>query len=70
MGVPSGDDVMLNYQSTSFDAALARRLFNLRPAPEFAAWLESRGIFQDGQLARQLPSAPQGLLRQVAALLS
>jgi ethanolamine ammonia-lyase large subunit len=36
MGVPCADDVMLNYQSTSFhDALAARKLFNLRPAPEF-----------------------------------
>jgi ethanolamine ammonia-lyase large subunit len=52
MGVPCGDDVMLSYQSTSFhDAAAMRRLFGLTPAPEFLAWLESRGIFRDGQLA-------------------
>ena len=45
MGVPCSDDVMLNYQSTSFHDALAvRRLFGLKPAPEFAAWLESRGL--------------------------
>jgi ethanolamine ammonia-lyase large subunit len=45
MGVPCADDVMLNYQSTSFHDALAvRRLFGLRPAPEFAAWLEDRDL--------------------------
>jgi ethanolamine ammonia-lyase large subunit len=45
MGVPCADDVMLNYQSTSFhDALAARRLFGLRPAPEFAAWLLQRGL--------------------------
>jgi ethanolamine ammonia-lyase large subunit len=45
MGVPCADDVMLNYQSTSFHDALAvRRLFGLRPAPEFAAWLRERGL--------------------------
>ena len=43
MGVPCSDDVMLNYQSTSYhDAASMRRLFGLRPAPEFAAWMERR----------------------------
>ncbi len=43
MGVPGGDDVMLNYQSTSFhDALYLRRILNLRPAPEFEKWLESR----------------------------
>ncbi|MBV9033750.1 MAG: ethanolamine ammonia-lyase subunit EutB, partial [Acidobacteriaceae bacterium] len=43
MGVPGGDDIMLNYQSTSFhDALYLRRVFNLRPAPEFESWLQSR----------------------------
>ncbi|HXJ44662.1 MAG TPA: ethanolamine ammonia-lyase subunit EutB [Bryobacteraceae bacterium] len=46
MGVPGADDVMLNYQSTSFhDALYVRSLLNLRPAPEFEAWLK-----QDHQL--------------------
>jgi ethanolamine ammonia-lyase large subunit len=41
MGVPGADDVMLNYQSTSFhDALYLRGLFGLRPAPEFEAWFE------------------------------
>jgi ethanolamine ammonia-lyase large subunit len=40
MGVPGGDDVMLNYQSTSFhDALYLRKLLGLRPAPEFEGWL-------------------------------
>jgi ethanolamine ammonia-lyase large subunit len=40
MGVPGADDIMLNYQSTSFhDALYIRKLLNLRPAPEFEAWL-------------------------------
>lgn len=52
MGVPCADDVMLNYQSTSFHDALAvRRIFNLKPAPEFLAWLESMGIYRDGEPA-------------------
>jgi ethanolamine ammonia-lyase large subunit len=43
MGVPGGDDIMLSYQSTSFhDALYLRQLLNLRPAPEFEAWLERR----------------------------
>ncbi len=51
MGVPCADDCMLNYQSTSYhDAASVRKILGLRPAPEFAAWLESFGIFRDGQL--------------------
>jgi ethanolamine ammonia-lyase large subunit len=52
MGVPCADDVMLNYQSTSYhDAATVRKIFGLRPAPEFLAWLEERGIFHNDQLA-------------------
>jgi ethanolamine ammonia-lyase large subunit len=52
MGVPCSDDVMLNYQSTSYhDALAARRLFKLRPAPEFLAWLESSGIYRDAEPA-------------------
>jgi ethanolamine ammonia-lyase large subunit len=49
MGVPGADDVMLNYQSTSFhDALYIRQLLGLRPAPEFEAWLERVGVF-DGE---------------------
>ena len=52
MGVPCSDDVMLNYQSTSYhDALAARRLFHLRPAPEFLAWLEEMGLFRGADLA-------------------
>ena len=51
MGLPMGDDVMLNYQSTSFhDGATLRQLFGLRPAPEFEAWLEEMGLMRDGKL--------------------
>ena len=64
MGVPCADDVMLNYQSTSFHDALAmRRLFGLRPAPEFLAWLEEMGIFKAGEPA-QIDS---GARKQLAA---
>lgn len=55
MGVPGGDDVMLNYQSTSFhDALYARRILNLRRAPEFEEWLLKMGI-----------AGPQGALNRV-----
>lgn len=51
MGVPAGDDVMLNYQSTSYhDVATTRHLLGLHPAPEFTAWLERHGLWQDGRL--------------------
>jgi ethanolamine ammonia-lyase large subunit len=46
MGVPCSDDVMLNYQSTSYhDGLAARRLFKLRPAPEFLEWLQTMGLY-------------------------
>jgi ethanolamine ammonia-lyase large subunit len=48
MGVPGADDVMLNYQSTSFhDVQSLRQLLGLRPAPEFEAWLRRMGIVDD-----------------------
>jgi ethanolamine ammonia-lyase large subunit len=54
MGLPMGDDVMLNYQSTSFhDDATLRQLLGLRPAPEFEAWLEELGIMRDGRLTEK-----------------
>ena len=50
MGVPGSDDIMLNYQSTSFhDALYARRVLGLRPAPEFEAWLQAMQIVTDGE---------------------
>ena len=52
MGVPCSDDVMLNYQSTSYhDALAARRLFQLHPTPEFLAWLQKMGIYHDTEPA-------------------
>jgi ethanolamine ammonia-lyase large subunit len=64
MGVPCSDDVMLNYQSTSYhDALAARRLFHLRPAPEFLAWLEAAGIYRDGEPARLEAGARRQLMR-------
>jgi ethanolamine ammonia-lyase large subunit len=64
MGVPCSDDVMLNYQSTSYHDALAvRRLFKLRPAPEFLAWLEAAGIYKDAEPALLDAGARGRLLR-------
>ncbi|WP_374483949.1 ethanolamine ammonia-lyase subunit EutB [Zoogloea sp.] len=46
MGIPGSDDVMLNYQTTSFhDALYVRKVLGSRPAPEFEAWLQRVGIF-------------------------
>lgn len=47
MGIPGADDIMLNYQSTSFhDSHYLRQVLGLKPAPEFAEWLEKMRIFQ------------------------
>src|SRR6202049_2851643 len=71
MGVPCADDVMLNYQSTSFHDALAiRRLFHLAPAPEFLAWLEQMGIYRDGETALLSASARRQLMQGLEGLLS
>jgi len=70
MGVPCADDVMLNYQSTSFhDAATVRKIFGLRPAPEFLAWLEERGVFHEGELALADGSVRQRLLERLGPVL-
>src|SRR5204863_6014333 len=70
MGVPCGDDVMLNYQSTSFhDAATVRRVFGLRPTPEVLAWLEERNIFRDHTLAHSDSSARQQLFHRIESIL-
>ena len=67
MGVPGGDDVMLNYQTTSYHDAIAMRsLFSLRPAPEFERWLESQEIMRDGVLLPAHEQAAGRLLVHVA----
>jgi ethanolamine ammonia-lyase large subunit len=51
MGLPMGDDIMLNYQSTSFhDNATIRQLLGLRPTPEFEVWMERLGLMENGRL--------------------
>jgi ethanolamine ammonia-lyase large subunit len=68
MGIPGSDDIMLNYQTTSFhDALYARRVLGLQPAPEFDAWLKRMAIFTDHaqpRLSEGLPAMfAQALLR-------
>jgi len=64
MGVPCSDDVMLNYQSTSYhDALAARRLFHLSPAPEFLAWLQRMGIYRGTEPASLDSSARRQLMQ-------
>lgn len=71
MGVPCADDVMLNYQSTSFhDALAARKLFNLRPAPEFLEWLNGMKIY-DGNAPRKLaPDARKALAAGIETVIN
>lgn len=53
MGLPQADDIMLMYQSTSFhDVATIRQLLKKEPIPEFKAWLEKRGIWENGRLGK------------------
>lgn len=71
MGIPGSDDVMLNYQTTSFhDALYARKVLGLHAAPEFEQWLARMGIFQQqgGQLrmGNELPPAFRQALAQLA----
>ncbi len=55
MGVPGADDIMLNYQSTSFhDALYIRDLLGLRPAPEFERWLAAMGMVDDDGRMRSI----------------
>ncbi len=70
MGVPCADDVMLNYQSTSFHDALAmRRLFHLRPAPEFLEWLREMGIYNGDEPAQIDFSARKQLAAGLGAVI-
>ena len=50
MGIPHGDDIMLNYQTTGFrETATLRQLTNKTAIPEFQAWLEKMGFLEDGR---------------------
>jgi ethanolamine ammonia-lyase large subunit len=54
MGVPGSDDIMLNYQTTSFhDALYLRKVLNKKPAPEFEKWLINNRIIDEK--GNQLP---------------
>ncbi len=56
MGVPGADDIMLNYQSTSFhDSQYLRQVLRLRPAPEFEQWLEEMHIANEGTRLLAIP---------------
>lgn len=61
MGVPGADDIMLNYQSTSFhDALYIREVLGLRPSPEFEQWLIKYGLMDEK--GKSLPVGSSHLL--------
>ncbi len=54
MGIPHGDDVMLNYQTTGYhETAALRELFGLTAIPPFQAWLEKMGFVENGKLTKR-----------------
>lgn len=53
LGVPAGDDIMLNYQTNAYhDIGTIREILGLHPIPEFERWLEEKGIMENGKLTR------------------
>lgn len=68
MGIPGSDDIMLNYQSTSFhDALYLRRVLDLKPAPQFEAWLQDTRIFTGHATpAGAIPPRFQSALRRLS----
>ncbi len=69
MGIPGADDIMLNYQTTSFhDALYARKALNLKPAPEFETWLEKVGIVADCDAVRLADELPPAFAAPLARL--
>ncbi|HHY51865.1 MAG TPA: ethanolamine ammonia-lyase subunit EutB [Clostridiales bacterium] len=58
MGIPHGDDVMLNYQCTGYhEAQSLRELFGLKPIAEFGEWMERIGITQNGKITKRFGDA-------------
>ncbi|ABX04900.1 MAG TPA: ethanolamine ammonia-lyase subunit EutB [Herpetosiphon sp.] len=67
MGVPGADDIMLNYQSSSYhDIRFVQTTLGLRPAPEFEAWLQQLGI--SDQAGRLIANERHRLLQSAAQL--
>lgn len=69
MGIPGSDDIMLNYQTTSFhDALFARKALGLKPSPEFEDWLLNVGIFEEIDKVKLADSLPKPFQRALAHL--
>jgi ethanolamine ammonia-lyase large subunit len=70
MGIPGSDDIMLNYQTTSFhDARYARQLLGLKPAPEFEQWLNLQGITDDSGALSVTDTLPAAFLDNLTTTL-
>ena len=71
MGIPGADDIMLNYQTTSFhDALYLRKVLGLKPAPEFEVWLKKMQIMDDNgkvQAIKQAHHMLQNMPKQLLA---
>lgn len=66
MGIPHGDDIMLNYQTTGFrDTAALREIFGLKAIAPFQSWLEKMGFVENGRLTKKAGDGSV-LLREVA----
>ncbi|OCR24084.1 ethanolamine ammonia-lyase [Pseudomonas syringae] len=71
MGIPGSDDIMLNYQTTSFhDALYARKTIGLRPAPEFEEWLIRMNILRQDDGGVRLGQGIPPLFSQALAKLN
>lgn len=58
IGIPHGDDIMLNYQSTGYhEMAALREALGVKPIKEFEAWLEKMGIYENGRLTARAGDA-------------
>jgi ethanolamine ammonia-lyase large subunit len=69
MGIPGSDDIMLNYQTTSFhDALYVRRVLGSRPAPEFEHWLTKMQIMKNTNQHILNDSLPASFARSLKAL--
>ena len=69
MGIPGSDDIMLNYQTTSFhDALYARKALGLKPAPEFEEWLLNVGIFENSDVLKLADTLPKPFQRALSQL--
>jgi ethanolamine ammonia-lyase large subunit len=71
MGIPGADDIMLNYQTTSFhDALYLRKVLGLKPAPEFELWLKKMQIMDENGVVQAIKSGHHMLQNMPKNLLS